>query len=103
LIASAISDVSIAVEFKRWCWSQERHNQVCGGSMVGSVPCVRKVPGFNPALAATYGPRGSSSPTMLCITIVSSPLRHESALLSLACSRKRSTIKDQLYCIVKVF
>jgi len=27
-----------------------------GCSMVGSVPCVRKVAGSNPTLAATYGP-----------------------------------------------
>ena len=44
--------------------------------------------------------RASSSPTMLCITIASAQPRRESALLSLACIRKKGDIKYQLYCIV---
>ena len=70
--------------------------------MIGSVPCVRKVAGWNPALAATQALNTSSSPTMLCI-IASAPPRGESALLSLASRRKngynfyqRSVV---LYCI----
>src|SRR6218665_1248476 len=41
---------------------------------------------------------------MFCITIASAPSRHESALLSLECIRKKGDIKDQfiLYCIVLV-
>jgi len=37
---------------------------------------------------------------MLCITIASAQPRRESALLSLACIRKKGDIKYQLYCIV---
>ena len=33
-------------------------------------------------------------------TIASAPPRHESALLSLTCIRKKGNIKDKLYCIV---
>src|SRR6218665_2365217 len=67
-----------------------------GGSVVGSVPSVWRFVGLNPGLAATQGPSASSLPTMLCITIASVPPRRESALLSLACTRKNGNIKDSI-------
>ena len=33
----------------------------CDGSVVGSVPCVQKVAGLNPTLAASQGPLASPS------------------------------------------
>ena len=39
-----------------------------GGSVVGSVPRVRKVAGSNPTLAATFRPWVSPSLVVACIT-----------------------------------
>ena len=39
---------------------------MCGGSVVNSVPCVRKVAGSNQTLAAAYGPWASCSLVVAC-------------------------------------
>ena len=65
--------------------------------LIGRFDAFRpKGRGSNPALAAW----ANSSLTMLCITIASTPPRRESALLSLACIRKKGDIKDQLHWIL---
>ena len=40
----------------------------CGGSVVGSVPCVRMVAGLNHTLAATWGLSASPSVVVACGT-----------------------------------
>ena len=74
-----------------------------GGSMIRFS--ALRPEGSNPALAARSlnleQVAASSSPTMLCIAIASAPPRRESTLLTLACTRKKGDIKDQLYCTIE--